>query len=348
MPDHTVPTPFLDYALTHGFGDLHMKVDPKTGFKAIIAIHNTKRGPALGGCRFIEYPNTEAAILDAMRLAMGMSYKSALAGLPLGGGKGVIIKPHGSYDREAYLRSFGEFIHELGGRYITAVDSGTDLCDMDIIVEQTPYVASLSIHHDSPSPHTAQGVLQGIKAALTFKRGHADLAGVHVAIQGLGHVGFLLAQYLHEHGATLTVSDIDHIQVEKAVRLFSATAVSPEEIHKTACDIFAPCALGGILTEANIEALNTDVIAGAANNQLEHAKNGQLLYDKGILYAPDYVINAGGIIFAASKYLGSNETAVQKQLEGIYDTLLTIFNRSKKEHKPTNVITDTLARELLS
>ncbi len=339
---------FLDYALTHGFGDIHLKVDPETGMKAIIAIHSTKLGPALGGCRFIQYPDTTNALYDAMRLARSMSYKAALANLPLGGGKAVVIQPAQSYDRQAYLQRFGEFINELGGRYITALDSGTELRDMDVIAQYTPYVASLSRHNGDPSPYTAKGVLRGIQAAVLFKLGKESLKGLHIAVQGLGHVGYMLARYLHDAGAHLTVTDVDSVVVERAVKEFGATAVACENIHKIACDVFAPCALGAILNDISINQLQTSIIAGAANNQLAHSYHGQRLHEKGILYATDYVINAGGLIFAASKYLHTPEDLVNKQIDDIGTTLLQIFNRAAQENIPTSEITDTLAKEKIA
>jgi len=244
---------FLEYALQHGFGELHLKVDKASGMKAIIAIHSTKLGPALGGCRFIAYPDTSTAIYDAMRLARGMSYKSALANLPLGGGKSVIILPSTPYDRTAYLNQFGEFVNDLNGRYITALDSGTQLCDMDIIATHTPYVASLSSHQGDPSPATAKGVFRGIQAAVAFKLGKESLEGLHIAIQGLGHVGYLLAQHLHHAGARLTVADISPERVALVVDECHATAVSTDVVHKIPCDVFAPCALGAIINDQTIE-----------------------------------------------------------------------------------------------
>jgi leucine dehydrogenase len=338
---------FLEYALSHGFGDLHFKVDSKTGMKAIIAIHSTKLGPALGGCRFIEYPNTAAAVKDAMRLARGMSYKAASVNLPLGGGKSVIIKPKGPFDRAEYMHQFGNFVNELNGRYITALDSGTVLNDMDIVGEHTPYVASLSKHHGDPSPSTAKGVVRGIQAAVAFKLGKDNLNGIHVAIQGLGHVGFLLAQHLHELGARLTVADISPAVVEQAIKQFSAKTVSTEEIHKIPCDVFAPCALGAIINDITIPQLQTSIIAGAANNQLAHTYHGKIVHDKGILFAADYVINAGGLIFAASKYLHIEEAQISRQIDDIYKHLLEIFTRSAQENLPTSEIADTLAQEKL-
>lgn len=338
---------FLDYALSHDFGDLHFKVDPKTGMKAIIAIHSTKLGPALGGCRFISYKDTTTALFDAMRLARGMSYKAALVNLPLGGGKSVIIQPTKPYDREAYLHRFGEFVQELGGRYITALDSGTQLSDMDIIAQHTPYVASLSSHHGDPSPYTAKGVLCGIQAAVSFKLGKDSMQGLHVAIQGLGHVGYLLARHLHEQGARLTVADINPALVERAIQELGATAVSTEDIGKISCDVFSPCALGAVINDLSIHQLQTTIVAGAANNQLAHAYHGQTLHAKGILYATDYVINAGGLIFAASKYLHTHEDLVNQQIDGIGRTLTEIFTRSTQENRSISDIADAMAQEKL-
>lgn len=339
---------FLEYALAHGFGDLHFKVDPETGMKAMIAIHSTKLGPALGGCRFIEYPNTAAALKDAMRLARGMSFKAASVNLPLGGGKSVIIKPAGTFDRSGYMHKFGKFVNELNGRYITALDSGTVLNDMDIIAEHTDYVASLSKHNGDPSPSTAKGVLRGIQAAVAFKLGKDSLKGLHVAIQGLGHVGYALAKHLHELGATLTVADISPAAVELAVQELGAKAVATDVIHKVPCDVFAPCALGAIINDLTISQLQTTIIAGAANNQLAHTYHGKKLHEKGILFAADYVINAGGLIFAASKYLHTPEDKVMKQIDGIYTSLTEIFTRSAKDNLPASEIADTLAQEKLA
>ncbi|RUR12047.1 amino acid dehydrogenase [Legionella sp. km772] len=339
---------FLDYALSHGFGDLHFKVDPETGMKAMIAIHNTKLGPALGGCRFIEYPDVFAAINDAMRLARGMSFKAASVNLPLGGGKSVIIKPKGPFDRAAYMHQFGKFINELNGRYITALDSGTVLSDMDIIAEHTPYVASLSKYDGNPSPSTAKGVLRGIQAAVAFKLKKDNLKGLHVAIQGLGQVGYNLAKYLHELGARLTVADVSSAAVQKAVSELGAQAVDSTEIHRVPCDVFAPCALGAIINDQTIPQLQTPIIAGAANNQLAHTIHGKKLHEKGILFAADYVINAGGLIFAASKYLHTNEEKISQQIDGIYTSLTEIFTQSAQKNIPANEVADAIAKEKLA
>jgi leucine dehydrogenase len=335
---------FLDYALSYGFGDLHFKVDRKIGMKAIIAIHSTKLGPALGGCRFIEYANTAAAIKDAMRLAIGMSYKAALANLPLGGGKAVIIKPAKLFDRESFLHAFGQFINELSGRYITAIDSGTQISDMDIIAQQTPYVAGLSRNNGDPSPSTAKGIVEGIQAAVQFKLAKDKLDGLHIAIQGLGNVGYLLAKHLHELGVKLTVTDINSTLVKRAVREFKAIAIPANKIHQVSCDVFAPCALGATINDTTINQLQTSIIAGSANNQLADSHHGHLLHEKGILYAPDYVINTGGLIFAASKYFHTPEHIVDQQMHNIHSRLLEIFTLSQQENRPTSEIADSIAQ----
>lgn len=339
---------FLDYALNHGFGDLHFKVDPNTGMKAIVAIHSTKLGPALGGCRFIEYPNTAAALQDAMRLARGMSFKAASVNLPLGGGKSVVIKPKAAFNRQEYMHAFGRFVQELNGRYITALDSGTVLGDMDIIAQHTPYVASLSKYNGDPSPYTAKGVFRGIEAAVAFKLKKDSLKGIHVAIQGLGHVGSLLAKYLYEAGASLTVADISPQAVATAVNEYGAKEASTNDIHKVPCDVFAPCALGAVINDITIQQLQTSIIAGAANNQLAHRYHGKMLHEKGILYAADYVINAGGLIFAASKYLETSEAQMLQHIDSLHDSLTEIFTRSAKDNMPPSEIADLLAQEKLS
>lgn len=337
---------FIDYGIQRGFGDIHIKMCPQTGMQAIIAVHSTKLGPALGGCRFVEYPSPFAALYDAMRLARGMSHKAAVVGLPLGGGKGVIIKPKNNFDRKAYFESFGTFVNELGGRYITAVDSGTTLEDMANLHTKTNHVASLE--KAEPSLHTSLGVLKGLQAAVRHKLGKDSLEGVHVAIQGVGKVGYGLAKYLHELGAKLTVSDIDAEACHKVEQEFGASVVENNLIHKIECDVYSPCALGGAINDTTIKQLNTSIIAGAANNQLARSYHGHLLHEKGILYAPDYVINAGGLIFASSFYFKNDDSIVDKQINNIYDSMMNIFERSSSENIPSSVIGDTIAEERLA
>lgn len=337
---------FIEYGFQRGFGDIHIKMCPQTGMQAIIAIHSTKLGPSLGGCRFVEYASPFAALYDAMRLARGMSHKAAVVGLPLGGGKGVIIKPKGPFDRKKYFESFGEFVNTLGGRYITAVDSGTTLEDMANLHTQTEHVASLE--NSEPSLHTSLGVLKGIEAAVYHKLGKDSLKDVHVAIQGIGKVGFGLAEYLHQLGAKLTVSDINEEACHLAESKLGASVVDNHLIHKIKCDVFSPCALGGAINDKTINELNTSIIAGAANNQLARSHHGHLLHEKGILYAPDYVINAGGLIFASSFYFKNDSSIVDNQIGNIYHSMLNIFERSSMENIPSSVIADTIAEERLS
>lgn len=333
-----------------GVGELHIRNDKKSGLKAIIAIHSTKRGPALGGARLLAYPTTAAAVTDAMRLARGMSYKAALANLPLGGGKAVIILPENEIHRELLFECFGEFVDNLNGRYITAIDAGTEVNDMDIVATRTNYVTSTtpqSGHNGDPSLFTATGVRRAIQAAVQWKLGRDSVEGVHVTIQGLGHVGANLAKQLAELGARLTVTDINAKNIQHVVDDFGATAVEPDEIFDVKCDVFAPCALGAILNEVNIDHLRAPIVCGAANNQLSHRADGQLLYDKGILYAPDYAINSGGLIHVAASYFNQPREQANQQIENIYDTVTEIFERSANEDKPTHIIADALARERL-
>ncbi len=327
--------------------ELHFKVDEASQLKAIIAIHNTKLGPALGGCRCIEYDSDEAAINDVIRLARGMSYKAALAKVPQGGGKSVILKPKQIADRTALYRAFGKFVHELGGRYITAVDSGSTLDDMDQISKVTPYISGSHIDGLDPSPMTALGVLAGIKAAAYHRYGNADLHGRIISIQGVGNVGFALAELLHREGARLLVSDIDSKKVEQARRLFGAEPISPEHIFDTECHILAPCGLGAAINDSTLTNLNCDIVAGSANNQLAEARHGLMLQERGILYAPDYVINAGGLIKVSLGHLHKSEEVIRKKTWGIGETLLHIFERSKEDNLPPSLIADQMAEDIL-
>ncbi len=339
----------FDYAENRGFGDLHIKFDRATGLRAIVAIHSTKLGPALGGCRCIAYDSNKAALIDAMRLARAMSYKAALVNLPLGGGKSVLMLPSKEInDRRAYFNAYGQFIADLNGRYITAVDSGTSIIDMDYTAEKTFYVATTSKNNGEPSPFTARGIRRGIEAAVQFKLGKHSLAGIRVAIQGVGKVGYFLAEELYAQGALLTVTDVNQNHIERCVREFQATVVSPEQIHSADVDVFAPCALGAVINDTHIQQLKAPIIAGAANNQLAHAIHGKLLHEKNILYAPDYVINAGGLIYAYGQYVGLPLAELQNKVEHIYQSLLTIFERSKRENKATSEIADAMAQERLA
>ncbi|SEQ86290.1 leucine dehydrogenase [Amphritea atlantica] len=329
-----------------GLQDLHFWQDPDTGLQAIIAIHDTFRGPAIGGCRFINYPDSAAAITDAIRLARGMSYKAALAGLPHGGGKSVIIKPAGLYDRNQLMQSFGHFVDSLGGRYITAMDSGTQISDMDNIALNTRFVTCTRDMGD-PSPSTAQGVFAGIRASVQFRFGTHDLHNVHIAIQGLGHVGYALAKLLHHAGARLTVTDIDAQKVARATAEFNATAVEADAIYDTAADIFCPCGLGAIINADTVKRLNCAIVAGSANNQLADDGQGDSLARRGILYAPDYLINAGGLIFVALQHARHHEQAIRLKVESIYDALLELYKHAEADHRPTNYIADLRAEAII-
>lgn len=334
------------YAHLLGFGELHVKFDKETGLKAIIAVHNTKRGPALGGCRLMPYKATAKALEDALRLASMMTLKAAVSNLPHGGAKAVLIKPKIIQNREAYFEKFAEFVDELNGRYITAVDSGTTPADMDIIARKTKHVTCTTLEGDA-APHTAFGVRRGIEAAVQFKLGRSDLQGLHVTIQGAGHVGYELAKQLHEAGAKMTMCDIDNLALERCVSEFGVELCAPDEIYDIKADVFAPCALGSILNLNTIRRLKTKIIAGSANNQLAHMQYGLVLHERGILYAPDFVINAGGLIQASAMYVHADFDKAHENISHIHDTLLEIFERSKKENNPTTEVTKLVAQERL-
>ena len=327
--------------------DIHIKYDEHSGLRSIIAIHNTRIGPSLGGCRFIPYPSFDDAVTDAIRLAQGMSYKAALAGLDLGGGKSVIMMPEGDFDRTELFSAFGRFVDELGGRYITAIDSGTGVSDMDIIATQTRHVSCTSAN-GNPAPSTAKGVYYGILSTLKVHKGFGNtLKGMTIAVQGLGSVGYALCKLLHRDGARLVVSDIDDDKVEQCIREFGARGVNPEEIYSTPCDIFSPCGLGGILNEQTIDQLQCGAIAGSANNQLLTPECGEQLFNRGILYAPDYLINAGGLIFVAMMHARKSNEELNHRIKGIGETLLQVFRRQQQQQEPVNRIADQMAEAML-
>ena len=331
------------------FGEIHARRDPESGLCAIIAIHSTKRGPALGGARYVTYASEAAAIQDALRLGRGMTYKAALAGLPLGGGKAVLIKPPGlsPEQRQQQIMAFGRFVDSLGGRYITAEDSGTSLRDMDAIRSVTRFVSGTSQDGGDPSPFTAYGVLRGIQAAAKFVFGRDDLSGLRVSIQGTGSVGYYLAKELASRGAKLILADIDAARVSKVAQEFNAEIVSCEAILDAEVDIYAPCALGGALTPEVVGRLRCKAVAGAANNQLLTPAVGDLLQAKEILYAPDYAINAGGLIQVAADWAKYDAKEVKVRCDRIYDTLLDIFQTAAKTGKNTSVVADSKAEEAL-
>jgi len=346
---HTGTDRLFRYAEFLDYGDVHIKFDPETGLRAIVAIHNLNRGPAIGGCRMVHYQNTDDAIEDALRLGYMMTYKAAISNLPHGGAKAVIMKPKEIKDRKALLRAFGSFIEDLGGRYITAMDSGTNEEDMDTIAERTSYVTctSASGSGGDPSPITAFGVRRGIEASVKFKLKRDNLEGVHIAIQGAGHVGYYLAKELFERGARMTMCDINPKSLDRCVKEFGVATCSIDEIYDVEADVFAPCALGSILNLHTIKRLRVPIVAGSANNQLAHHHHGVLLHERDILYAPDFVINAGGLIYVAAVYDHADFAIANQQVSDIYDTLIPIYERAAKEKIATNEVAEKIAIEKL-
>jgi leucine dehydrogenase len=337
---------------TAGFGELHAKFDPETGLRCVVAIHDLTAGPSLGGCRIRSYHSTHEAMEDVLRLARGMTLKSLMAGLPLGGGKAVIWQPEGqSWDRKALFSAFGDFVDSLGGKYITAVDMGTSVEDMDVIREKTTFVtctSACSVGPSDPSSLTALGVFHGMRAAVKHKYGKSSLSGLKVAIQGVGHVGFHLAERLHQAGAELVVSDANSAVLAECQQRFNATTRTLEDIYAAECDVFSPCAIGGTLSHETIPQLKASIIAGAANNQLATASDAQLIESKSILLAPDYVINPGGLIHVAYQYHQATEAAILEKVEQIYDTTLEVFERAVERNSPPSEVADHIALERLA
>jgi len=334
----------------YDFGEAHFKFDKATGLRAIVAIHDSRLGPALGGCRFLPYDSDDAALVDALRLARGMTYKAALAGLAHGGGKSVLIRPPGHFDRVAMFRAFGHFVEDLGGHYITAEDSGTGLEDMEIIRTVTKHVTGVGPKlggSGDPSPFTALGVRRGIEACVKIQLKKDTLEGVHVAVQGVGHVGYHLCKELHAAGAKLSVADVDPLKSERAQREFGATIVPLDQIFDIKCDVVAPCALGSALNDTTIPKLKATIVAGAANNQLAEPRHGDDLHARGILYAPDYAINAGGLVNVAQEVLGYDAKAARDKTMKIYDTIFDIAQRSLQTRAPTYKIADMIVEERL-
>ena len=317
------------------------------GYRGIIAIHSTVLGPAVGGTRFWNYASEEEALMDALRLSRGMTYKNALAGLPLGGGKSVIIGNSKAANREALLRVHGRFVEALGGRYITAEDVGTSVSDMEIVREVTSHVAGLLDRSGDPSPVTARGVFRALQAAVKYLWKRDDLSGVAVAIQGCGNVGYQLAKSLYAAGARLIVTDVDTEKVSRIVEEFNALAVHPEEIYAVRADIFAPCALGGVINDQTLPQLRVRIITGAANNQLLEERHGEALTERGILYAPDYAANAGGVINGCRELLDWEPERAARKVDEIYDTVLMIFETAKAEGISTNKAADRIAENRL-
>lgn len=322
--------------------------DSDSGYRGIIAVHNTTLGPGAGGTRFWNYQGDDEALRDALRLSRGMTYKSALAGLPCGGGKSIILGDNRTTEREKIFRAHGRFVHSLGGLYITAEDVGTSPADMEYVLRETPYVAGLQGKSGDPSPRTARGVFRAMQAAAKFRWGSDDLAGRTVALQGCGHVGFPLAEELHRAGSKLIVTDVDEARVQRAVRECGARAVALDEIYDAQADIFAPCAMGAILNDETIPRLRVEIVAGAANNQLLETRHGDMLEARGILYAPDYAANAGGIISGGCmEMLGWDEARMLARVDDIYYCLSEIFRISSERKLPTWKAADILAEQRL-
>ena len=329
-------------------------------YRAIIAIHNTHLGPALGGCRCLHYAHEQLALDDAMRLAQGMSYKAALANVQQGGGKSVILLPCNvavtAIDREFLFNWFGQCVEQLQGQYITAMDVGTQVSDMDVIAQQTRHVASASNIGD-PAEATAQGVMAGINAALEFNFGYAEVRGKCFAVQGLGHVGWRVATQLLQLGGRVIAADFDEDKNRQAQAL-GIEVVSVDEILMQSCDVLVPCALGGVIHEGIVQQLRCKIIAGSANNQLAHDDIAQQLSKQNILYAPDYIINAGGLIFASIHHFNSQQhyiktrveidALIKQKIDGIHCTLMEVFQQAKYQNKNINQVANDIALKRLA
>ena len=329
----------------HGHEQVVFCHEPSCGYRGIIAIHDTTLGPALGGTRFWNYASEAEALVDVLRLSRGMTSKAAVAGLNLGGGKSVIIGDPRTPRREAIFRAHGRFVESLGGRYITAEDVGTSEADMEFVSMETRHVSGLPGASGDPSPVTAYGTYRGIKAAAHERFGDDDLRGRRVAVQGVGHVGYHLCRYLREEGAVLIVTDIDSERVQRVVEEFGAEAVSPDAVYDVEADVYAPSALGATVNDETIERLKVQIIAGAANNVLAEPRHGDELHRRGILYAPDYVINAGGLISVYGEVQGWTRKRAMRQAKEIYGTLLRLFELSREEGIPTHEAADRIAAE---
>ncbi len=332
----------------HHHEQVSLYADPAAGYRGIIAIHNTQLGPALGGTRVWNYESDEAALTDALRLARGMTYKAAVAGLNLGGGKSVIIGDNKLKDREPLFRAHGRHVESLGGRYITAEDVGTSTADMEFIRAETSHVTGLMGKSGDPSPVTAFGVYRGIKACAKFRYGSDSLAGKTIAIQGAGNVGYHLAGLLYKEGAKLIVTDIDAGRVQRVVQECKATAVASDAIYGQQADIFAPCALGAIINDETIPQLKVEIVAGGANNVLAEERHGDELEAKGILYAPDYVINGGGLINVNAELHGWSLERAHNKAGEIYDTILRVFDIAREHRIPSYLAADRLAEQRIA
>jgi leucine dehydrogenase len=342
----------FDILSRQGTIEIHCVNDAATGLRAFIAIDDTRLGPAVGGARLFDYASEDEAVHDVVRLARGMTAKAALAGLSHGGGKAVLWgNAREIPDRTAYIHAFGRFVDVLGGRYLTCEDSGVSSADLDLIHEVTPHCLGFSQEKGSsgdPSPFTALGVRRGIEAVAEVIFGRPELAGLHVAIQGVGAVGFHLAEELHALGCQLTVADIDPERARRAADELGAAVVSVDEIAGVACDIYAPCALGGAINDFTVGRLACRAVAGAANNQLVSPEMGKILAARDIFYAPDYAINAGGLINVASEWKGYDPVAARAKTMRIRDTIADIAYRSRDSGRRPEEIADKMVAEILA
>ncbi len=318
------------------------------GLKAIIAIHNTALGPALGGTRMWNYRTEEEALVDVLRLSKGMTYKASAAGLNLGGGKAVIIANPKTDKSEGLFRAFGTFVNSLGGKYITAEDVGTTVKDMEHIFAETPFVTGIPEAlggSGDPSPYTAYSVLMSIKASVKKKLGKDSLKGVHIAVQGLGNVGKNLVKYLYDEGAELTVADIDDEKVEYICKAYGAENIDPTGIITSKCDVFAPCALGSVINDGTISKLQARIIAGGANNILAESRHGEMLRKQNILYAPDFVANSGGLMNVFVELEGYSKERAMDKVEAVYDNMMEVFRVAEKKSVPTYKAAQIMAQK---
>jgi leucine dehydrogenase len=335
--------------LEGGYEALHFFSDAKTGLRALVGVHSTRLGPALGGTRALTTYASEAdAVTDVLRLARGMTYKAAITGLPLGGGKAVIMLPKGQFDRGALFESFGRAVESLAGRYITTEDSGTSPEDMEFTRRHTKFAAGLKDKSGDPSPVTAYGVVRGIEAAAKQVLGRGDLDGLKVTIMGVGHVGYALAKELAQRGAKLWVSDLDAKRAEQAEQELGATMCSVHELLTTEADVYAPCALGGAISDQSLPLLKVKLVAGAANNQLLEPRHGVELARRGIVYCPDYAINAGGLINVYQEVAGYDRQKAYDRASGIYDTILSLLKRAKESGQRPEQVADQIVEERLA
>ncbi len=346
--DFTLSTVFEDEAF-----DNHEQIvfcrDEASGLKAIIALHNTRLGPAMGGTRMWKYASSHDALTDVLRLSRGMTYKNALAGIPFGGGKAVILGDSRTDKSDALFEAFGRYVEGLAGRYITAEDVGISTGDIEIMNRSTRFARGTEATGlGDPSPYTALGVYHGIRAAVAARFGHTDLGGMTFAVQGLGHVGFGVADLLHKAGGKLVVADIKDAVVNRAVEAFDADVAPVDRIHAVACDVFVPCALGAVLNAETIPELKAKAVAGAANNQLAGFADGRALHDRKILYTPDYVINAGGVISIALGQPDQPDTEVVERTRRIETTLGTIFSEAAATGTQPEIIADRLAERIVA